>query len=104
MNKSGYQSIEFEGKKIYFRVGFDCSEYGDSEWTDFYLTRNKTRLRKKYYLFGPMIKVPDNKIAFTLHGEDFTSTHRTKEQNRKFLRRQLELLGRPGEIEKREFV
>lgn len=58
MKKITVKSVEFD-----YQVCYDTSEYGDSEWTEFY-RGTVTRERKKWLLFGERVKVEEPVIQF----------------------------------------
>jgi hypothetical protein len=98
------KEFKYKDKTLYYKVKWYGSEYGDWEETEFYLTNDKFRYRKKFLgLIGSLLPVPCNEIIFTFNG-DFTSCHRTKKQNRDFLDRQFELRGRCQEIKNGELI
>jgi len=95
--------IVFENKVLYYEVMYDASEWGNYEWTEFYETNNKTKIVKKWWLWGPLIEVPNNKQVFQIH-YDIESCDYTKKQVQRSLKREMALLNRCEEIKKGEIV
>ena len=98
------KEFKYKGKTLYYKVTLYSSEYGHSYETEFYLTNDKFRYRKKFLgLFGSLLPVPCNEVIFTLN-DDFECCYRTKEENRSFLDRRFELRGRCREIKNGELI
>jgi hypothetical protein len=96
------KKIELDGIQMEYQVYSHVSEYGENEWTEFYIG-TKTSVRRKYGIFGEKIKKEKPFKVFELN-ISIEDPNYTKKDIRKRIERKLELLGRESEIERGEIV
>lgn len=96
------KTIKIKGQQFEYEVFFDAHEFGEKEWTEFYQGTIVT-YRKKYFLFGKIIKHERPKLIFKV---DFNieDLYYTKKEIREKLERKVELLNRKKEISKGEII
>ena len=100
--EANLKRININGIELYYQLCYDVSEYGESEWTEFYIgTRIITR--RKYYICGPIItyEIPNKVFELNFSIED---EYYTKKEIRYKIERKLELLNRKAEIERGEII
>ena len=97
------KKIEFEGTTFYYRVFVEDGDYGDYYWTEFYKTNNVSKIKRKYWLFGPLVPVPANKKVFKLRF-NIEDCRNTKGDIRSNISREVELMNRCEEIKKGELI
>jgi hypothetical protein len=98
------RSFDYDGKTIYFEEIWDCGEWGEWVETKFYKTNNKwKKIRPFFGLLSERTVSANVQYPFVLQ-DAITCCHRTKEQNKKYLDHQFELMGRCEEIKKGEIV
>lgn len=94
--------VNIKGRELKYIVQYDCSEYGDYYWTQFYVeTYSKTY--KKFWLFGPTLTKEVPIVLFTLH-LNVEDEYYTKSDIRTKILRQLELLDRKEQIKRGELI
>lgn len=96
------ENINIDDKQFFYEIFVEVDEYGES-WETVFYSELRTKKRKKYLLFGPMVEVPDHKEAFTVPF-NIASPHLTKDELRSILERHVELLSRQEQILKGELV
>jgi len=96
------KKITIDGKQFDYEICSDANEYGTSEWTEFYQGK-KIRKYKRFIFFGKIIteEVPNLIFEVPINIEDSCYT---KEDIRKRLSRQVELLNRKEEIKRGEII
>ena len=95
-------SVTIKDKTFHYTVQYDCSEYGDYYWTEFY-QETYTKTYKKYWLFGPTLTREIPIILFKL-GLNIEDKCFTKKDIKERLDRQIELLEREEEIKRGEII
>lgn len=60
------KEIEINGDIFQYKVFWDTSEYGDSEWTEFYQGVGFREV-KRFFLFGPKVKIYEPLLKFQVH-------------------------------------
>lgn len=89
--------------KFLYEAKYDVSDYGESDWTDFYSTNTTKYKRKKYLFFGPFVeKVKYRKlfqIPFSIESASYT-----KNEVRKSLNRAIDIMNRKSELQRGEIV
>jgi len=97
--------IEVNGLILYYSIEFDCSEYDEWEWTEFFLKTTK-KTYKKYWLFGPLkekiIGNPEShmfNINFSIKDKRFT-----KVEVRNAIEHAIEIWQRPDELKRGEII
>lgn len=98
--------IEINGRKFSYKIRYESNEAYSYEWTEFYKTimveEKKWSWRKfKFVLTGKMI---ENEIKLFDIGFDIHNPRYTKNDIRKKLEREVELLNRAEEIERGEII
>ena len=96
------KTITVKDYTLHYKVEYDVNEFGDCEWTDFFLG-TETVTRRKFWLFGKKIEKQVPKFVFSVNFDIETPT-RTKQEIREILERRVELLNRAEEIEKGEII
>ena len=96
------KKVNIKGRELKYIVQYDCSEYGDYYWTEFY-EETYTKTYKKYWLFGPTLTKEEPIVLFqlSLNVED---EYYTKSDIRSRILRQLELLDRKEQIKRGELI
>jgi len=100
---SNLKTIFIGGIPLYYNIGYYVSEAGDLDWTEFWLSKPKTKMVKRWWFFGELEEVIDQKPDFKVNF-DITSRLYTKEDVRKSVKRNLELYYRQNEIDKGEII
>ena len=97
--------IEFKGvlRELQYEAVTEINEGLLFSWTNLY-EGTEIITKRKYWLFGPEIKIEQPKKIFKLYGVDITSSEYTKKDIRLKLLRKLELLERGAEIERGEII
>jgi len=101
--ESDMKPLTYKGKRFYYTLNYSCSEYGDSEWTNFYSTELETYTERKYWLFGPKVEKTRYPMLFQIL-TNIESKGNTKKDIQGYLNRQLSLLDREEEIKNGEIV
>lgn len=96
------KKIELDGVQLEYETFYECGEYGDYEWTEFYIG-TKISTRRKYFLFGEKITKEEPFKVFELNFS-IENPNYTKKEVRKAIKRKLELFGRKSEIERGEII
>lgn len=96
------KTINVNGREFQYKVGYDCSEYGDYYWTDFY-EGTETETYKKWLFFGPTLTKEVGKWVFKVY-LNIENPHLTKSEIRQHIERAVELLERKEEIERGEII
>ena len=96
------KKITIDGREFEYKVFRDCNEHGDWEWTEFY-QGTEIRKYKRFIFFGKTIKEVVPKLIFEISINIEDSCY-TKEDIRKKLSRQVELLNRAEEINRGEII
>ena len=101
-NTSKMKTINVNGRIFEYEIFSEYNECYTYYWTEFY-EGSKLITRKKYWVFGKIISEYVPNYMFTL---DFNieSPNYTKNEVRKKIERQIELLNRKKEIEKSEII
>jgi hypothetical protein len=100
--EANLKRIVVNGIELDYQLCYHSSEYGESEWTEFYIG---TRIiaRRKYRICGPIVtyEIPNKvfMLNFSIENE-----HYTKKEVRSKIERKLELLNRKAEIERGEII
>lgn len=100
------EKINYNGKEFLFVIEqFDCGEYGiwNCYRTHFFDPKPEIVERKKWYFFGPKIKVENFTKLFTLD-YSIKSPKILKEKITEDLEKQVKLLNRKEEIERGEII
>ena len=98
--------IKLNNVSLYYKIeSYQCGDYGSlfCYITTFYLTNDKIKKIKKYFLFGPLVERFDNDEIFVLHF-NIESKHKTKKEIREVLNRKMELHNRQLEINRGELI
>ena len=95
--------LNFRGRNLFYKLRLIDTDYGCSYVSDFYLTNNVTKRRKKFYLWGEIILIPNNKVEFTVRF-NIESRNFSKKTVRKKLGEKVDLLDRSDELKKGEIV
>ena len=105
MVKSDISNIVIDGQYFYYSIGWDNSEAGEWEWTDFYL-RTKRREYRKWWFFGPLLEEIIGDPASLVFTLDFSVKDKryTKVEVRNAIEHAIELWKRPAEIDKGEII
>ena len=74
------KEIEINGDIFQYKVFWDTSEYGDSEWTEFYQGVGFREV-KRFFFFGPKVKIYEPILKFQVH-MNIESPSYTKEKVR----------------------
>ena len=93
------KQIEILGNKFFYE--FICDE--ECMWITAFYDELKTKYRKKYWLFGSLIEVPDNRIVFYVYF-DIETPNLTKSELKEILERKVELLDRKEQITGGELI
>ena len=96
------KALVINNTNLYYQVNFNEQEYDTILYTEFFLDI-KTKLVKKYWLFGPLVEVDDSKAIFEVNFNIEEPTH-TKSELKAILERKLELHFRLDEIKRGELV
>ena len=96
------KTLNVNGRVLQYELFWHSSEYGTSEWTEFY-EGTITETRKKYWLFGKEITNIKPKKVFTIW-RNIESPDYTKKQIRALLEHEVEKLDRKKEIENGEII
>lgn len=96
------RSVTIKGKTFHYIIQYDCSEYNDYYWTEFY-QETYTETYKKYWLFGPTLTREVPIILFKL-GFNIEDKYFTKKYVRERIEIQVELLEREEEIKRGEII
>lgn len=96
------KSLVVKNTTLYYELNYVDNHYDTTYYTRFYLEL-KTKKVRKYWLWGELVDVPDNKEIFRVWFDIEKPTH-TKEELRIILERQLELYYRPEEIKRGELL
>ena len=91
------REIEINGRTFQYETFSSESEWGSSEWTEFYEGTEIVK-RKKWGLFGPTIIKTVPKHVFTIY-EDANNPKLTKKWWWKRITKEIELLDRAKEVE-----
>lgn len=94
--------VNIKGRELKYIVQYDCSEYGDYYWTQFY-EETYTKTYKKFWLFGPTLTKEVPIVLFTLH-LNVEDEYYTKSDIRTKISRKLELLDRKEQIKRGELI
>jgi len=103
MIDSTLKPLYFRDRNLYYNLRLVSTDYGCGYITDFYLTNNITKSRKKYYLWGPTIKIFANEVIFTLR-LNIESCNNSKKLVSKKLDEKIDLLDRCEEIKNGNIV
>lgn len=96
------KKIVIDAQEFEYQVFVDCDQDGTYEWTEFY-QGTETRTYKRFIFFGKKITEVVPKLIFEVPINIEDSCY-TKEDIRKRLSRQVELLKRAEEIKRGEIV
>jgi hypothetical protein len=96
------KTLTINNRTFQYELCYHSSEYGNSEWTEFY-EGTITETRKKYWLFGKEITTTQPKKVFTIW-QNIESKNHTKKQVRDWIEKQIDLLNREEEIKKGEII
>jgi len=96
------KTLNVNGREFQYELFWHSSEYGTSEWTEFY-EGTITETRKKYWFFGKEIKVTKPYKVFTIW-KNIESKDYTKKQIRALIEHEVEKLDRKKEIENGEII
>lgn len=96
------KTLTINNRTLQYTLCYHTSEYGHSEWTEFY-EGTITETHKKYWLFGKEITTTKPKKVFTIW-RNIESKDYTKKQVRDWIERQVELLDREDEIRRGEII
>ena len=97
-----FETLEFQGRTLYFKVREWSGEYGSHYTTQFYLEL-KTKKVKKYWFFGPLVDVPDNEMVFEINC-DVKNPYYSKQDIRKKIQEKLDIYNRSIEIKNGKYV
>jgi len=105
MKDKKYIPIEIFNKKMFYIVkDYSCGDGGDTCYqTHFYDNKELRKHKKKYLFFGPIVEIIYHKELFFLY-EDIKTIHKTKEDIRNLIKRELDLLEREAEVKKGYFI
>ena len=94
------KKLDFDDITLYYEI--DWIEQGGEGCFDpvtlFYLTNDRTKWVKKYWVFGPLIEKFDNKVIFKIDG-NIESYTLTKSDVYSMISRKVKLMNRPTEIQ-----
>lgn len=96
------KKITIKGREFEYETFFDCSEYGDYEWTEFYDGLEEIT-KKKYIFFGEKKTFFIPKFIFKVY-MNIEDPSYTKTDIRKVLEKRVELLERSEEIKRGEII
>lgn len=96
------KALVINNTTLHYQVNYDDEGYDTVFYTEFFLEL-KTKLVKKYWLFGPLVEVDDSKSIFEVSFDIEEPTH-TKSELKAILERKLELYFRLDEIKRGELV
>ena len=96
------KTLTINNRKLEYKLFWHSSEYGESEWTEFY-EGTITETHKKYWLFGKEITTIKPKKVFTIWN-NIESKNYTKKKVRDWIEYQVELLDREDEIRRGEII
>lgn len=99
-------SLNIDGRTLYFNVKYDCSEYGEYWETEFF-EEYEPRSRKQWIFFGPTITWQEPKVMFSVH-HNINNPKLTKEYWRREIRKKLakydSLKNREEEINSNQYI
>jgi hypothetical protein len=96
------KTLTINNRKLEYKLFWHSSEYGDSEWTEFY-EGTITETHKKYWLFGKEITTIKPKKVFTIW-RNIESKKHTKKEVRDWVQYEVDLLNREDEIRRGEII
>ncbi len=96
------KTLTINNRTFEYKLCWHSSEYGDSEWTEFY-EGTITETHKKYWLFGKEITTIKPKKVFTIW-KNIESKRHTKKEVRDWVQYEVELLNRAEEIRRGEII
>ena len=100
------REININGRILQYRLMLDCSEHDSWDWTEFYEGTEtvKKRVRSSIFdIFGTIEYVEVPKLVFKIW-DSCESTRITKDEWRKKISRELDLLDRKAELERGELI
>lgn len=93
------KKLDFDDLILYYEIGWveqGCEGCFDPV-TLFYLTNDRTKWVKKYWIFGPLIEKLDNKVVFKIK-DNIESYRLTQSDVYSMISREVKLMKRPTEI------
>ena len=88
------KTLTINNRTLQYTLCYHTSEYGHSEWTEFY-EGTITETHKKYWLFGKEITTTKPKKVFTIWRNI---------ESKDYTKKQVELLDREDEIRRGEII
>jgi len=99
---SKYNSIEIDGRRLYYKGFCEVSEVGTYYWTEFYETTEIIKYRK-WFFFGPVLTKEVPKVLFTIF-EDCNNPLRDREWWSEAIRKKLSIESRKIEIDSGKLI
>ena len=98
------KTLNINGKTLQYQTFWDCNEWGEYAWTEFYHGTQKVIKRTGFLgLFGPKVEVEEPIYIFKID-EDSDNTRLSKRWWLEKITKELELVDRKDQLERGELI